>query len=63
MTPRPRSQTIEKRSVFIAVPQKVLKNLVFSLLFGIAAAVDEELSEPGEPGEPSRGHQKVRKTT
>ena len=32
-------------------PQKVLKIVVFSLLFEIAAAVDEGPSEPGEPGE------------
>ena len=39
---------MEKPAVFIAFPQKVLKHIVFSLLFEIAAAVDEE---PGEPGE------------
>ena len=37
-----------KPRVFIAFLQKVLKSIVFSLLFEIAAAVDEE---PGEPGE------------
>ena len=39
---------MEKPCVFIAFPQKVMKNIVFSLLCDIAAAVDEE---PGEPGE------------
>ena len=39
---------MEKPGVFTAFPQKVLNNIVFSLLFEIAAAVDEE---PGEPGE------------
>ena len=38
----------KKLGVFIAFRQKVLKNIVFSLLFEIAAAVDKE---PGEPGE------------
>ena len=39
---------MEKHCVFKAVPQKVLKHSVFSLLFEVAAGVDEE---PGEPGE------------
>ena len=39
---------MEKPGVFTAFPQKVWKHTVFSLLFQIAAAVDEE---PGEPGE------------
>ncbi len=38
---------MEKPCVFIAFPQKVLRNIMFSLLFEIAAPVDEE---PGEPG-------------
>ncbi len=48
MTPSPRNQTIEKPRVFIHFLQKVLKNIVFSLLFEIVAVVDKE---PGEPGE------------
>ena len=39
---------MEKPCVFIAFLQKVLKHIVFSLLFEIVAAVDKE---PGEPGE------------
>ena len=39
---------MEKPYVFKCFPQKVLNNVVFPLLFEIAAAVDEE---PGEPGE------------
>ncbi len=39
---------MEKPGVFTVLPQKVLKNTVFSLLFEIVAAVDKE---PGEPGE------------
>ena len=39
---------MEKPYVFTAFLQKVLKSIVFSLLFEIVAAVDKE---PGEPGE------------
>ncbi len=39
---------MEKPHVFIAFLQKVLKSIVFSLLFEIVAAVNKE---PGEPGE------------
>ena len=39
---------MEKPCVFTPFRQKVLKNIVFSLLFEIVAAVDKEPSEPGE---------------
>ncbi len=39
---------MEKPCVFITFRQKVTKNIVFSLLFEIVAAVDKE---PGGPGE------------
>ena len=55
---------MEKPGVFIAFLQKVLKNIVFSLLFEIDAAVDEEPVSPGRrlvwaP----KGHRLVRQRT
>ena len=49
-TPRARSQTIEKILCFHSCSAESVekKNIVFSLLFEIVAAVDKE---PGEPGE------------